>query len=55
MVLFTILLIAIFVALSLTVFIIGTFGGIFLFVFGDIIVCIALIVLMLKWLTCRKK
>ena len=55
MVLFTILAIAVAVALTLAIFIVGTLGGTFLFVFGDVIVCIAIIVLIIKLFCDYKK
>ena len=55
MVVFTILAIAVAVALTLAIFIVGTLGGTFLFVFGDIIVCIAIIVLIIKLFYDHKK
>ena len=55
MVLFTILAIAVVVALTLAIFIVGTLGGTFLFVFGDVIVCIAIIVLIIKLFCDHKK
>lgn len=55
MVLFTILAIAVAVALTLAIFIVGTLGGTFLFVFGDVIVCIAIIVLIVKLFYDHKK
>lgn len=55
MVLFTILAIAVAVALTLAIFIVGTLGGTFLFVFGDVIVCIAIIVLIIKLFCDHKK
>lgn len=55
MVLFTILAIAVAVALTLAIFIVGTLGGTFLFVFGDVIVCIAIIVLIIKLFYDHKK
>ena len=55
MVLFTILAIAVAVALTLALFIVGTLGGTFLFVFGDVIVCIAIIVLIIKLFYDHKK
>ena len=55
MVLFTILAIAVAVALTLAIFIVGTLGGTFLFVFGDVIVCVAIIVLIIKLFYDHKK
>ena len=54
MFLFTILATIIIVAVTLATLFAGAIGGAFIFVFGDLVVCVALIVAIIKFAT-RKK
>lgn len=58
MITFSILMIALIVLLTLgvlAVIFLGSFAGVFIFVFGDVIVCAVLIVWMIKCLFSKKK
>lgn len=55
MILFTILATILTILVVATVLIISVFGAVGIIIFGDVIVCIMLIVLLMKWLISRKK
>lgn len=55
MILFTILATILTILVVATVLIISVFGAVGIIIFGDVIVCIVLIVLLMKWLISRKK
>ena len=55
MILFTILATILTILVVATVLIISVFGAAGIIIFGDVFVCIVLIVLLMKWLICRKK
>ena len=55
MILLMILLLILIILISVVVLGVGTIGGAAILVFGDVIVCIAFIVLIIKWLIGRKK
>ena len=55
MILFTILATILTILVVATVLIISVFGAVGIIIFGDVIVCIMLIVLLTKWLISRKK
>lgn len=48
MILFTLLAIALLVVLVLAVTVLGVFGGIAAFIFADVIICIALVVMLFR-------
>lgn len=55
MFLFLLLGTIIFVAVSLAVLVVGAIGGAFVFVFGDVIVCVLLIALIIKYLFDKRR
>lgn len=55
MILFTILLLTLILLIAMAVIGISVVGSIGIVIFGDLIVCIAFIVLLIKWLVTRKK
>lgn len=55
MILFMILATIIIIAVSLATLFAGAIGGAFIFVFGDLIVCVALIVGIIKFATRKKE
>ena len=54
-ILITILLIMLILLTVLTVGVVGTIGAAGIVIFGDVIVCIVFIVLLIKWLAKRRK
>ena len=55
MILLGILAVIVITLILFFVLLIGTIGGIFIFVFGDVIVCIVLLVLLIRWLIKRRR
>jgi hypothetical protein len=55
MILFTILLLTLLILTTITVVAISLGGAAFIVVFGDVIVCIVFIALLIKFLTKRKR
>lgn len=55
MILFSILAIMAILLTVLTVVVVATLGAGTIVIFGDVIVCIVFIVLLIKWLATRKK
>lgn len=55
MILFTILMVTLFLLMCATVIAISIGGAAFIIVFGDVIVCVAIIIWMVRRLTKRKK
>lgn len=55
MVLFVILLITLILLLLFVITAVGAGGAIFIVVFGDVIVCIALIALIMRWILKKRK
>lgn len=55
MILFTILALMSIILLAIALIVITTGGALFITVFGDIIVCVVFIALIMRWLTKRKK
>ena len=55
MVLFTILILILIILLAVVILGISTIGSAAIIVFGDVIVCIVFIVLIIKWLIDRKR
>ena len=55
MILFMILLLILIILIAVVVFGLSTLGSAAILIFGDVIVCIVLIVLIIKWLIGRKK
>lgn len=55
MILFTILLLVLMLLIAITIVLASIFGASFIIVFGDVIVCIVLIVWILKKMIKRKK
>ena len=55
MILFTILILILIILLTVVILGVSTIGSAAIIVFGDVIVCIVFIVLIIKWLIGRKK
>lgn len=55
MFLFTILLVMLVILTILSVLVIGATGAVGVVIFGDVIICVWLIVKIMKWLTKKKK
>ena len=55
MILLMILLLILIILISVVILGVGTIGSAAILIFGDVIVCIAFIVLIIKWLIGRKK
>ena len=55
MILFTILILILIILIAVLILGISTIGSAAILIFGDVIVCIVFIVLIIKWLIDRKK
>ena len=55
MILFTILILILIILIAVLILGISTIGSAAILIFGDVIVCIVFIVLIIKWLIGRKK